>query len=790
MTLSTTAATKPAQPSPGAALLWWVVTALAGFACLFVTLAAPHLLGVVIKAGDTAPTAILATRSATIVDEEATRRARDQARQSVLPVFRRDPGIDRRILDRLAAELAEVTVMQRGGKIPLPASLGLTAEEQVFLIDAPERYWAHIRASVAPRPAQPPLAGRLQAVPAQGPLENVRPDIEERIINKLRRHQAGRARAPAADPLASVEAARRLYGDCRADARGEILFLAVAIKPQDWPFRAVVIRSATGRLLKLGPLFPGIPRSDWERAMLEFLPDRWDDTVRWAAARLAAHVIEPNVVVDAEATKAKLDAAAAAVKPYTMEVRSGQVIVARGAVITPQTAAVLKELGITRFTNWPLVAGLALSLVAACTFFGIFLHTYAPKHLFSPASLGLLFTVSVVTCAAAAFVGRDFPQFVPLPAATLIATIFFGSRVSTGLLLVLIVFLKADDLVDTTNLVALSAASTIAIGANIKRRNDLMVRGCLIGVLQAGGFLVANSLSHEIAGAAAVMRELAVQALGGLSSCIVAIGSLPFLENIFGMVTPFRVTELTDADQPLLRQLEENAPGTYQHSLAVANLAEAGARAIGADTNLVRAGSLYHDIGKMVRPRYFIENQLGDTNPHDAMTPEESRDRVLAHVTDGMALARKYGLPKAVRDFIPQHQGTTLMAYFYHKACLRDGADNVDPDFYRYGGPRPQSKEAAVVMLADVSEAVTHSMSDPTQEEVEGAIGSVLKARWDDGQLAESGMTRDELERVKKAFARVWRTLHHERLKYPSTTTGRMPVPPEPPPSQKLGQSK
>jgi len=257
-----------------------------------------------------------------------------------------------------------------------------------------------------------------------------------------------------------------------------------------------------------------------------------------------------------------------------------------------------------------------------------------------------------------------------------------------------------------------------------------------------------------------------------------AIGSLPFLEKAFGLVTHHGLTELTEADQPLLRQLEEKAPGTYQHSLAVANLAESGAKAINADVILVRAGALYHDIGKMVRPRYFIENQLGAKNPHDSMTPEESRDRVLAHVTDGIELAKKYALPRVVQDFIPMHQGTTLMAYFYHKACQRDGVENVDALFYRYPGPKPNSKETAIVMLADVSEAVTHSMKDPTEQEVDVSIGKVFENRWEDGQFSESGLTYDELQRVRLAFVRVWRTLHHERLKYPATTTGRMPVPP------------
>lgn len=175
------------------------------------------------------------------------------------------------------------------------------------------------------------------------------------------------------------------------------------------------------------------------------------------------------------------------------------------------------------------------------------------------------------------------------------------------------------------------------------------------------------------------LADKPIDFLGGISSSILAIGSLPYLENIFGLITPYRLAELTDANQPLLRRLEENAPGTYQHSLAVANLAEAGAKAISADPNMVRAGALYHDIGKMGRLKFFIENQLGATNPHDSMTPEESRARVLAHVTDGIALAQKYALPKAIQDFIPMHQGTTLIYIFYHKACLRDGVEKSTP---------------------------------------------------------------------------------------------------------------
>ena len=764
---------------------------VAGFAGLVLTLGAPHIIGRPIKAGDVAHTNLAAARSAGLVDEVETGRARERARQSVLPVFKRDHSLDRVMLDELQLRLDQVSRLQVECGLPLPAALGLTPTQQVYLLEAPEVVWQRIAAGLS-------LPARTTARPDRSASLAVRPEIETSIQLKLSQlapaagnkeadaRQLGRpfrrapeASLPAPDPVATIDSARKSYRalvPVRDNLSHDLLALAVTSKPQDWALERATIYKATKRLLQLGPLFPGVERTDWLQTVLEFLPDGWNENLRLTSARLISSVLKPNVVVDAAATRSRADTAADRVQVVVRETRAGQLIVPRGAVITPEAAETLKAVGISRTTNWPMVVSLCVSVVASFAFFGLFLYTYAAKHLFSPSSLGLMFTVSIVNCGVAAFVGHDLPQFVPLPAAAIILTIFFGPRVAIALSLLLMIFLRVDDLVDINNLIALGSAAGVAISTNIKQRKDVLFRGFLIGLMQAAGFLAAVIIDQSVTSAAALGQDLLLQLLGGLSSCIVAIGSLPFLENLFGMVTPFRIAELTASDQPLLRQLEENAPGTYQHSLAVANLAEAGARAIGADANLVRAGSMYHDIGKMVRPRFFIENQLGDKNPHDSISPEESRERVLAHVTDGIALAQKYAMPAALTEFIPMHQGTTLMAYFYHKACLKYGAENVDPNFYRYPGPKPQSRETAIVMLADVSEAVTHSMHDPTQEEVEAAISGVFKARWDDGQMSESGLTLDELERVKRAFVRVWRTLHHERLKYPATATGKMPV--------------
>lgn len=564
---------------------------------------------------------------------------------------------------------------------------------------------------------------------------------------------------------------------------GSITTLSKTLKPTEVEAWSRDLENATKRFLGSATIYPGSHHERLAKNFCEFLPDNWNPSVRNASAQLVVRtVLDSNIVIDQEATQAKVDKALAEAKPVTKEIGGGTVIVQRGQTITEDQYELLKKLGLTRVQDWSTIAGIAASLLAAFGLFGVYLHTFEHKWFYSPAAIGLMATVCVVTCGIATFAGQQYPQFIPLPAAALVLSVIFGRRLALILTTLLIIFLSLSDLIEGPHLAALTAASAMALSNKIMKRKDLMVAGFLIGLVQAIGYFTAVILGHMPDTPINFGMELALQVLGGLSSAIVAMGSLPFLESLFGMLTPFRIAELTAADHPLLRQLEENAPGTYQHSLAVANLAEAGARSIGANVNLVRAGAIYHDIGKMVTPRFFIENQLGDKNPHDFIPPEESRARVLAHVTNGIELAQKYGLPEQVQAFIPEHQGTTIMAYFYHKACMRDGKDKVNEMDYRYPGPKPSSKESAIVMLADVSEAVTHSMKDPSQEEVEQAMANVFKARWDDGQFTESTLTHDELDKVRKAFVRVWRTLHHDRLKYPSTTTGRMPVPPPAPP--------
>jgi len=784
----------------------WLTIGILGAVLLFFSLTAGEMFSPGISTGDVAEKDVRAPQDATIVDPEATARAVEMARQHVIPDFVIDRENDQRSLEAVKQRFAGVRKLQDAGIYadPMSQAIGLEPNEHVFALTCAEDLFEQLTGAkplttrteyselLKKRLASPPMTSQTRAIASKqrkGRLNKAPPEPTMSVSEILQAQRKG---------LAEV---RKELGTISEDQ----IHLAVSIKPTELLQFADSALQSTNRVLQQFARFPVKNKYEWHNVIIEFLPDSWHRDVRTHAAAIICNSLEPNLVIDPSGTKTKADAAVRDVQPVTRIIKQGDIVLKKGEVITEERQEILQLLQVKSVKSTALMLVLGISLMAALGFSALFLFTYEPKHFFSTRSVALMYTIGIVTSVATSFLGAVFPQFVPIPGAALLLTIFFRRRVAAALILPIIVLLFVEGLINGAHLLALTSASIAAILSYSKRRNSLVFTGVVIGVAQALGFLCAYGIGKTLPfvlgervapylvawlpAAAPDFQSIGLQFAGGIISSIVAIGLLPFLENIFGMVTPYRLIELVDAEQPLLRQLEEKAPGTYQHSLAVANLAEAGAKAIHVDANLVRAGALYHDIGKMVKAKFFIENQLGAANPHDSMTPEESRDRVLAHVTDGIELAKKYSLPKAVEDFIPMHQGTTLMAYFYHKACQRDGADKVDANFYRYPGPKPNSKETAIVMLADVSEAVTHSMKDPSELEVEQAIEKVFENRWQDGQFNESTLTYDELHRVKLAFVRVWRTLHHDRLKYPSTTTGKMAVPPAAPVSTDgLGQ--
>ena len=276
------------------------------------------------------------------------------------------------------------------------------------------------------------------------------------------------------------------------------------------------------------------------------------------------------------------------------------------------------------------------------------------------------------------------------------------------------------------------------------------------------GFFFGEGYSTEL------LFQSGIGAVTGLLSMIVAVGSLPFWENMFEANTPLRLMELTNPNNELLRKLMIEAPGTYHHSLIVANLAETAVYDIGGNTALARAGAYYHDVGKLRYPQFFAENQSGH-NPHDELPPEKSAKIITGHTKGGLELAERYKLPPVVRDMIVEHHGNSLVKFFYFKALKLYGAENVNEADYRYQGRIPSSRESAVVMLADTVEAAVRSMlgHGKTMEEAEAAVKNLMKDKLDDGQLNNSGLTLNELETIRLAFLKVFHGMYHERVSYP-----------------------
>ena len=256
-----------------------------------------------------------------------------------------------------------------------------------------------------------------------------------------------------------------------------------------------------------------------------------------------------------------------------------------------------------------------------------------------------------------------------------------------------------------------------------------------------------------------------------LGSAAAMTGFLPLVERAFGVQTDASLLELGDPSHALLRRLAQRAPGTYNHSINVASIGEAAADAIGANGLLVRVGAYFHDIGKMFKPEYFIENQASGVNQHDTLQPAMSTLVIIAHVKDGADLARNHNLPEPIVDFILQHHGTTLVEYFYREATRRSeedphGEEVSDKDF-RYPGPKPQTLEAAVMMLADTVESASRTLVDPTPSRIQGLVDSISQKKMSDGQFDECGMTFRQLDRVRKSLVKSLTAIYHARVKYP-----------------------
>ena len=358
---------------------------------------------------------------------------------------------------------------------------------------------------------------------------------------------------------------------------------------------------------------------------------------------------------------------------------------------------------------------------------------------------------------------------IPIACTPILMTVFLGSKISIIInsfnLLFIGIIIGFEPQIILVAIVA-NIISSLTL-KKVNQRNDILYSTAYLAVSSAiivlsSGILLSNNIKR-------ILIDVALATGGAFISGILAMGLLPFLESSFNLVTNMKLLELSNPNNLLLKRLLMEAPGTYHHSIMVANLAEVAAEEVGANPMLVRVGAYYHDIGKIKRPFFFGENQLGGVNPHDKISPALSTTIIISHVKDGLELAKEYDVPTIVTDMIAQHHGTTLVKYFYY--TLKNNSENPDlikEDDFRYPGPKPQTKEAAIIMMADSVEAAVRSIQEPTLDKIEAMVNNIIKDKLNSNQLNECDLTFKDLEVIKACFLKVLKGIYHHRIEYPT----------------------
>ena len=486
-------------------------------------------------------------------------------------------------------------------------------------------------------------------------------------------------------------------------------------------------------------------------------------------------VIVPNLVVDEFATNIARQNAQSTVKPYEMKFQKGDLIVYKGEPVTKLKRDALRQAGYNVYElNFQGLVAMFI-IVALVTLIYLGYMRFFEKQFLEPRYLSVSASLStLVVIIAMLLPSGTSPYILPIPAYVFVLAIFTSPRIAFVAGTVLLTILTLGFQYNSSFLctfILLTMISTIAISKiRYSKRMDLLKVGFFVsvaGVLIAISIFLLEKCLIDVS-SYLILKNITFLLINGVLSSIIVLGTLPILESTFKIITPYGLSELGDANQPLLRRLQFDAPGTYHHSLMVANLCEAAAEAIGANPVLARVGSLYHDIGKLKRPLFFVENQsyFKIENPHNNFTPRISKMIITAHPKDGLELAKEYSLPQVIQNFITQHHGQGLASYFYNQALKEEGAENVKEEQFRYPGPKPNTKETAILMLADAVESAVRSMDNPTQEEMEAVIDKIIMDRITDGQLSDSPLTLLDIKTIAATFVRILRGMKHNRIKY------------------------
>ena len=474
----------------------------------------------------------------------------------------------------------------------------------------------------------------------------------------------------------------------------------------------------------------------------------------------------PNYIFDKEKTKEEIEKKTSKIGQQIVEVQAGSIIAKKGEVITEKKLEILSALGIYSYADSLLrffINGVYLLLISFISYH-IIGRTFK-KEILNKNIYRAVFILIAGAFVLLRFINNEHMYIIPFEVIFFMLGILVNSAFAFTMGMICLLFLMP--MLDYNLIYFFIYLFSILLGEimlkDIKTRSQLINLGVQLSIVRFILFLILSFFLTDMN--VSVVMKAGEIIIAGILSGMLSIALVPYFERTFNILTRFKLLELGDLSHPLLRDLSVKTPGTFYHSMMVATLSEAAAEAVGADSIFTRVACYYHDIGKMKRPKFYVENQEGGVNPHNAISPFLSALIIAAHTKEGAELGKEYKIPKEIRDIMYEHQGTTLLAYFYNKAKQID--ENVQEEDFRYPGPKPKTKESAIIMLADSIEAAVRSLDEKTPVTIEAMIRKIIAGKMDDGQLSDADLTFKEIETIIKVFTKTLMGIHHVRIKYP-----------------------
>lgn len=530
------------------------------------------------------------------------------------------------------------------------------------------------------------------------------------------------------------------------------------------------MRELTERTIRLTNTRDSVEARDYAQLHFNrvFIPE-----VARVAIQIFDQIYRPNLLYNEADTQALLMENLANISTTRGAVDQGEIIIRRGDIVTPEidvrlrSLAEARSLGATELERWLRFSGESIVIIIATLMFFFYLYLYRRKIFERPSMFLLVFLVlTLVTFTSAMIYPIDGVKsyLIPVAIAPIILTIIFDSRVGLMATITLAIITGMIHDHNFDYIVATTAACSLGVFSvrDIKKRSQFFFITPGI-VFLTYGFVIAGFTLSRYSGWENFLNDMTFIAVNSVF-ILFTYPLILLFEKLFKITTDFTLLELADTNLPLMKELMSTAPGTFHHSLQVANLAESAASDIGANALLCRVGAMYHDIGKMVKPSYFIENQ-SEGNEHDKLKPRMSALVIKAHVTEGIKMATEHGLPKVIIDFIATHHGTSQIRYFFEKA--KEDTENIQEDDFRYDGPLPNTKEQGILMLADGVEASCRSMKDTTYTKLENQINRIIDSNVSDGQLSNCPLTFQHIQIIKESFLRILKGVYHGRIEYP-----------------------